>query len=459
LLSVLGLGFGDCGKGLFTDYLCRRAEAHTVVRFNGGAQAAHNVVLPDGRHHTFSQFGAGTFVAGTATVLAYPVVVHPGALLVENEYLQRAGVNDGLRRLLIDGRCRVTTPYHQAAGRMRELERGEFAHGSCGVGVGETVRHALTHPHEVLSYASLDDPATALEKLEAMRRSLRAGFDRTCREPCNQARYEAELAVLDDPAMSRRWLDVVRPLAKIARPATRERIAERLHRPGCVVFEGAQGVLLDEWRGFHPHTTWSSTGPASAQAVALDAGQGTRIEHFGVLRSYLTRHGHGPLPTHDPLLDRLQEPHNAAGSWQGQFRRGHPDAVLLRYALSVAGELDGLFVSHLDAFERDTSLRWCSSYQPGQARKPEGLAVCDDAGRITGLLPSPGHDLAHQAQLADLLSGVRPQYESEPIRHAAGFVEQLQATSSLPALLGSYGPTHEAVRVLPRRAVADMFKV
>jgi adenylosuccinate synthase len=102
IVSVIGLAFGDCGKGLFTDYLCRAKSAHTVVRFNGGAQAGHNVVLPDGRHHTFSQFGAGTFNPGVATVLSAPIVVHPTALLVEEIYLQRAGVSDTLDRLFIE---------------------------------------------------------------------------------------------------------------------------------------------------------------------------------------------------------------------------------------------------------------------------------------------------------------------------------------------------------------------
>ncbi len=168
LVSLLGLGFGDCGKGLFTDYLCRQWNAHTVVRFNGGAQAGHNVVLPDGRHHTFSQFSAGTFVPGTVTLLAYPVIVHPTALLVENDYLKRVGIHDALQRLVIDGRCRINTPFHQAAGRMRELARGDAAHGSCGVGVGETVGHGLAHPDQVLRYADLSTPSVALAQLEAL---------------------------------------------------------------------------------------------------------------------------------------------------------------------------------------------------------------------------------------------------------------------------------------------------
>jgi adenylosuccinate synthase len=168
-VSLLGLGFGDCGKGLFTDHLCGAWQAHTVVRFNGGAQAGHNVVLADGRHHTFSQFGAGSFHAGVATVLASPVVVHPTALRVEEEALRRVGVTDAFARLLIDARSRVTTPFHQAAGRLREWARGAAAHGSCGVGVGETVRQALAAPGDALRYGDLMHRARALEKLEASR--------------------------------------------------------------------------------------------------------------------------------------------------------------------------------------------------------------------------------------------------------------------------------------------------
>jgi adenylosuccinate synthase len=101
------------------------------------------VVLPDGRHHTFLQFRAGTFVPGVHTLLASPVVVHPTALLVEAGFLRRAGVADALSRLTIAAACRVMTPYHQSAGRLRERLRGAGALGSCGVGVGETVAHRL----------------------------------------------------------------------------------------------------------------------------------------------------------------------------------------------------------------------------------------------------------------------------------------------------------------------------
>ncbi len=441
LVSVLGLAFGDCGKGLFTDYLCRRWGAHTVVRFNGGGQAGHNVVLPDGRHHTFSQFGAGTFVPGTATLLAYPVIVHPTALLVEHEYLRRCGVDDALDRLLIDARCRVTTPFHQAAGRMRELERGALAHGSCGVGVGETARHALLHPQQALTYADLAHGGAALDKLEAIRDALLAQFGAVCGAPNKQTAYDAERRVLTDAGVARRWLGQVEALLRRAPPAPHDAVATRLQRPGTVLFEGAQGVLLDEWHGFHPHTTWSSIVPETVEAVARDAGQHGKIAHFGALRTYMTRHGAGALPTHDARLDHLAEPHNSSDGWQGRFRRGHPDALLLRYALAATKQLDGLLVSHLDVFEREKALRWCVAYDV-----EEGV----ERVRIRGIVPGVRGDLEHQAGLARLLSGAHPHYAAGATCSASQFVSEVEALSSLPVLFGARGPTHEAVAPLVR---------
>jgi adenylosuccinate synthase len=428
IVSVIGLAFGDCGKGLFTDYLCRSKAAHTVVRFNGGAQAGHNVVLPDGRHHTFSQFGAGTFNAGVATVLSAPVVVHPTALLVEESYLRRAGVGDALDRLLIDARCLVTTPYHEAAGRLRERARGAAAHGSCGVGFGETVGHALAHPEQALRYADLLHAAHARDKLEAMRHSLRAALpEGAC------AADPQDAAILDDPAFGRLWLGHAQRLAARVPPSSPAQVSAQLSRPGAVVMEGAQGMLLDEWHGFHPHTTWSSTGPSAAEAVLAGYGLDEKVCHFGAMRSYLTRHGQGPLPTEDPALDALAEPHNGDTGWQGRFRRGHPDAVLLRYALAAAGRIDGLLVSHLDVFESAASLRWAHSYQVH--------------GREVRELPAAGQPgLAHQEALCGLLSAARPNYDASPVASAGEFLRALQAMTGLPVILSSHGPTWEHVR-------------
>lgn len=431
--SLIGLGFGDCGKGLFTDALCRRLGAHTVVRYNGGAQAGHNVVLPDGRHHTFSQFGAASFNAGVATVLAGPVVVHPTALAVEARVLREAGVHDAWSRLMIDGRCRVTTPYHQAAGRLREWQRGVQAHGSCGVGVGETVRLGLQRPELALRYADLRHPARAREHLHAIRQALAAEFDAT-RFQATPGQAE-EMRALADEHLADRWLAAVQPVLEQASPQDAAAIAERLSQPGTVLFEGAQGLLLDEWHGFHPHTTWSSVGPAAVEAVLTDLGLHAPVQHHGLLRSYLTRHGAGPLPTHDPALDaRCPEPHNTGEGWQGAFRRGHPDAVLLRHALASAGTLHSLFISHLDALDRGVPLRWCEAYALPQV------------GRTLTALPRPHTpDLAHQEALTRLLLDARPRYDDAPLATAVALIARLEDTSGLRVAATSHGPTHLGV--------------
>lgn len=430
-VSLLGLGFGDCGKGLFTDLLCGAWQAHTVVRFNGGAQAGHNVVLPDGRHHTFSQFGAGSFHAGVASVLARPVVVHPTALRVEEEALRRVGVTDAFARLRIDARCRVTTPFHQAAGRLREWARGAAAHGTCGVGVGETVRQALAAPGDALRYGDLVHRVRALEKLEASRMALRREFADMAPSHPEAAQ---ELALLADASLARRWLDAAAPCVRLSPPASADAIGARLARPGTVLFEGAQGVLLDEWRGFHPHTTWSTISAAAVEAVLHDVGIDAPVQHLGVLRSYLTRHGPGPLPTHDCVLDaRFAEPHNADEGWQGAFRRGHPDAVLLRYALAAAGRLDGLVVSHLDAID-GADLRWCTGYRTA------------DGANVASLPFSSELDLDHQHALTQLLQGAQPLYEPKPISTAQGWLERAEAFSGLPVRFGAFGPTRDTVR-------------
>lgn len=406
--ALIDLGFGDAGKGKFVDAWVRRHGAHTVVRFNGGAQAGHNVVLPDRRHHTFSQWGAGSFVDGVATVLAAPVVVHPGALLQEARTL---GIPDAWQRLFIDARCRVTTPFLQAAGRLREWARGAAAHGSCGVGFGETVALSLDHPDLSLRYGDLAHPARAWARLGEQQAWLRAQW---LQPPCPAA--QADWAALHDETLAERWLVQAHAAWRLAPGRSPEAMAERLSLPGHVVFEGAQGVLLDEDHAFHPHTTWSRVTPAAAEDVLQDLGISAPLRRYGLVRSYLTRHGAGPFPTWDAVLDVLPEPHNADDGWQGQFRRGHPDGLLLRHAAQACGALDGLLVSHLDALP--AGLRWCSGYQAGNE------------------LPA--------ADRTQWLNDARPVYEPGLLDRDTLFARLHQATGA-PLAGWSDGPTHRDV--------------
>ncbi|MEM9695891.1 MAG: adenylosuccinate synthetase, partial [Myxococcota bacterium] len=307
---VVDLGFGDAGKGTTVDWLARDRPVHTVIRFNGGAQAGHNVVTPDGRHHCFAQLGAGSFMPGVDTYLSSTVVVHPTALLLEAERFG-GGVLDSVH---ISPHALLTTPVHQVLCRLREMVRGETAHGTTGVGVGETMRVSLERPELALRIADLRDPRRLHRRLDRLReygRALASELTAPAR-PEHHGRMVAEASCLEDDAFWRRWLK--RAVRLVTRIAPEGYESELLSRPGDIVFEGAQGVLLDEWRGFHPHTTWSTCTSAHADEM-LRAYDG-EVTRWGVLRSYATRHGQGPFPTECDACSRLSEPHNGASGWQ-----------------------------------------------------------------------------------------------------------------------------------------------
>ena len=165
---VQGLGFGDEGKGATVDFLCRELGAELVVRYCGGSQAGHNVVLPDGRRHVFSQFGAGT-LAGASTYLGEQVVIDPPALVREAAHLRDLAGADPFAKLTVHPRALVTTIYHQLLNQLRESARGERRHGSCGRGIGETRRYWLRYGGDAVIAADLEDRQTLAGKLELLR--------------------------------------------------------------------------------------------------------------------------------------------------------------------------------------------------------------------------------------------------------------------------------------------------
>lgn len=441
---VIDLGFGDGGKGTVTDWLVRRHGARLVVRFNGGAQAGHNVVTEDGRHHTFAQFGAGSFVPGVRTHLARTTVIHPLAMLVEAQHLARKGVPDVLERTTVSERAQLITPFHQAAGRLRELARGEARHGTCGVGVGETVRDALAHPGEALQAGDLTRPDVLLRKAQRAQERLRTELSEVLRAVRRMPQAGPELSLMEDPEAASRWVSAVEAL----RPellVVEDAVLGALLREGTTVFEGAQGVLLDEGWGFHPHTTWSTCTFDNALALLREHGFDGPIHRLGVLRSYATRHGEGPLPTEAPALaPLLPEPHNDAAGWQGPFRVGGFDAVLARYALAAARGVDGLAVTHLDRL----GSRWpvCTAYRGPPGGEVHGFVPdTNNPARLTALrLGAPGA-LEHQERLTRGLLQCEPWMEelelgASPGARAERFVSWLEATLGAPVKVASYGP-------------------
>lgn len=429
---VTDLGFGDAGKGSMVDYFARQGGVSAVVRFNGGGQAAHNVVTPDGRHHTFSQFGSGTFVPGVRTHLSRFMLVDPLSLMAEADELLNLGCGDVLSRLTIDADALVVTPFHKAANLIREYARGGGAHGTCGAGIGETMALSLLSPELTVRVSDLRDGRRLFKKLWDIQAYymllflapayLDAGikFANESQHPWTDADMPARWAVLLEEVGHKLTIVDGTNLGQLA-------------REGNLIFEGAQGVLLDEWHGFHPHTTWSTTTSKNAETLLREIEYKGTVERVGVLRAYHTRHGTGPFPTEDAsLTELLPDMHNSDKGHQGKFRAGWFDAVLARYAIAVSGGVDTLALTHLDRIAAVKSdIKIATAYDAKQDIVTHNL-----------LVKPVLEDLGYQEAMTRFVSSITPVYEvvkeGTPPEHYVMRVEELL---SVPVHFCSKGPT------------------
>lgn len=318
---VIGSAFGDEGKGLITDVLCSRSrpEDTLVVRFNGGAQAGHTVVTPEGQRHVFSHFGSGSFI-GAATYLSRFFAVNPVLFHPEARHLHELGLAP---RLLIDRRAMVTTPFDMAVNTLLEQKRGAARHGSCGAGFGETVgRHeaGFTLTAGDLTGAAGEVKLRAIRDSWLPQRLAAAGI----------ALPPDERAALLSEGLLARFMDDAARLLDRAALVDEQVLAGYSHR----VLEGAQGLLLDQDMGFFPHVTRSHTGLRNA-GVLLKAAGAACADVYYVLRPYVTRHGAGPLPGEILRLPYpgFEDKTNRPNPWQGTLRFALADITRLQGAL------------------------------------------------------------------------------------------------------------------------------
>lgn len=406
---MVDLGFGDGGKGLITDFLTRRVNAGVNVRFNGGAQAGHNVVTADGRHHTFAQFGAGSFLPKVRTFLSRFMVVHPTALLLEAAALRAAGAQDILSRTAISENALLVTPYHQAAGRLRELLRGNLRHGSCGVGIGETVKSSIEFPGDAVRAGDLRDTRRLGDKLARVRDRLYGDIQKSPRINSETARYE--YAIFENKETASLWIENCAPAIPLISPDTT--LKDWLSRTNAAIFEGAQGLLIDESLGFHPNTSWSCCTAQNARELLAESARNVPLNVWGVLRAYSVRHGPGPFPSECEELKSIIVEHNGINFWQGAVRYGWFDTVLSRYALALSGTLDAIVMTHVDALSRRTDWAVCTGYEsPGKDRTFEIEAETK---------PS----LERQERLGQFLSKCFPVLETAP-SDEAGYLKKIE---------------------------------
>lgn len=306
---VIGANFGDEGKGLMTDYYAAKSDS-IVVRFNGGAQAGHTVVTPDGKRHVFSHIGSGSF-AGAETFLSRYFVCNP--LLFQKEW-DVLSPKCAIPQIHVDAAAIVTTPYDMMINQIAEDMRGNSRHGSCGMGFGETIERCQ-HGSLALSYSDLSDTASLRTKLAKIRKEW----------------LPQRLAALGFATLPEKWQERVAS-AGIADKfiedtafflqATKQAAASFLgDTKKHIVFEGAQGLMLDQTRGIYPHVTRSNTGLKNVLPLAIDAGIGEMNVTY-VTRAYLTRHGAGPLENEEvsPPAAGIKDETNVLNDWQGSLR-------------------------------------------------------------------------------------------------------------------------------------------
>jgi adenylosuccinate synthase len=433
---VVDLGFGDAGKGTIVDALSRRCSSPPlVVRHNGGAQAGHNVHTPDGRHHTFSQFGSATFLPGAWTLLSEHMILHPQGLLAERAHLVALGVEDPLLSLIIDERALVITPFQQATNRLREAARGDKRHGTCGIGVGETVADSFALGADALRARDLRDRTVLRRKLSLIRERKREEVAALFGDRVPQD-VIMDIHVLESASVIDQVVDWFADIGAMLKIFDQDRVEHAVRTWEHVIFEGAQGVLLDEWHGFHPHTTWSTTTTKNANEMITIAGREGPVRKIGVVRAYATRHGQGPFPTEDAVLGQmLRESHNTDTGWQGEFRVGWFDLPLTRYALDACPDIKEIAVTCLDRVASLPEWRFCEAYDvPADAGArfvmgPEGGTPC----------VAPPGDLAYQEQLGCDLWRCDPILESiDASMKPEGAIEHLLG---LPVKITSHGPT------------------
>jgi adenylosuccinate synthase len=313
--AVIGANWGDEGKGLLTDF---HSDPDTiVVRYNGGAQAGHTVVRA-GKRHVFQHFGSGS-LRGARTFLSRFFLNNPILYFQELEILRSLGCEP---KVYTETGGLVTTPWDMMINQVIEESRGTARHGSCGVGINETIKRS-----EVPDFLiTVDD----LENTEQLARKCETILWKWVPSRLKQLDIEASSKWMD-MMLSSNVFDTFMEYCAAYRGEV-EKISRLRSVIDCwdaknIVFEGAQGLLLDEDHYFFPHVTHSHTGLKNVVTLATEAG----LDHLDVIyatRAYATRHGAGPFPREVKNL-RYEDQTNVPNDWQGSLRSGHLDLDLL----------------------------------------------------------------------------------------------------------------------------------
>lgn len=346
-VAVIGAQWGDEGKGKIVDWLAERADV--VVRFQGGHNAGHTLVVGEAVYK-LSLLPSG-IVRGTPSVIGNGVVLDPWALHAEVERLRGQGVTVTPDTLMIADTCPLILPFHRDLDGLREDASGAGKIGTTRRGIGPAYEDKVgRRAIRVCDLAHLDDLGPQLDRLCAHHDALRAGFGQP---PVDRDALLGEL---------REIADFVLPYA---RPVW-HMLNEARARGRRILFEGAQGVLLDIDHGTYPFVTSSNTVAGTA---AAGSGMGPSSVGYvlGIAKAYTTRVGSGPFPTEldDATGELIGTRGREFGTVTGRKRRcGWFDSVLVRQSVAVSG-ISGIALTKLDVLDGLDEVRICVGYRLG----------------------------------------------------------------------------------------------
>jgi adenylosuccinate synthase len=408
-LAVLGAQWGDEGKGKIVDLLTPHFSI--VARYQGGHNAGHTVYV-NGTKFVLRLIPSGILHAGVTCVIGNGVVVDPQALFAEVDELIKVGIDVG-DRIVVSDKAHLILPYHRDLDLLSEARRGERKIGTTSRGIGPAYEDKIAR--RGIRVGDLADPA-ALE--QAVRDNV-----------------AARNRVVQDSTMA--WQPVLAQLLTYAerlKPWVRDvslMLSEAAQAGKSVLFEGAQGTLLDIDHGTYPYVTSSN---ASIGGVCTGLGIGPRAIHgvMGVVKAYTTRVGEGPLPTEltGEMGNRLRESGKEFGAVTGRPRRcGWFDAVVARYGARING-LDGLALTKLDVLDGIEQIEICTAYTCGSRTLTEFPSDITQLAACRPVYESiPGWKTA--------TAGVR-RFEDLP-ENARRYIARLEEVSGVPAVIVSTG--------------------
>jgi adenylosuccinate synthase len=416
---VIGCQWGDEGKGKIVDLLS--AEADIVARFQGGNNAGHTLVV-DGKQTVLHLIPSGALHPKTVCVIGGGVVLDTAALVQEIDQLDEAGYPLRAGRLLVSQDCHLILPYHKAIDQARERRRGKGKIGTTGRGIGPTYEDKAARVG--LRVADLLDEAHFRERLRIV-----------LEEKNSYLRNILDESVLDFDTVA----------AELARAATmiRPRVAdtarylhEALTGGKRVLFEGAQGAMLDVDHGTYPYVTSSNTGIG---AVCSGTGVAAKLVRkvIGITKAYTTRVGSGPFPTElsNEIGDRLRNEGGEFGATTGRPRRcGWFDAVVLRKAIRISG-VDALALTKLDVLTGLDPLLVCTGYRRGTDVIDDVPAMAEEVERVTPIYEEHSgwmQDVSGCKRLADLPTQARK------------YIARLEELAGVPIEIVSVGPDRAA---------------